>query len=115
VCNSIWLLDAFTEENGATRVVPGSHRWGKRPGDVMTDTTDQHPDEVLLLGEAGTCVVFNAHLWHGGTENKTDRPRRALHAAFVRREHRQQTVQRDYLRPETVKELTSAQRYLLEV
>ncbi len=115
VCNSIWLLDAFTEENGATRVVPGSHRWGRLPGDAMADPADRHPDEVLLLGEAGTCVVFNAHLWHGGTANETDRPRRALHAAFVRREHRQQTVQRDYLSQEIIQELTSAQRYLLEV
>jgi ectoine hydroxylase-related dioxygenase (phytanoyl-CoA dioxygenase family) len=115
VCNSIWLLDAFTEANGATRVVPGSHRWARRPGDSMADPADRHPDEVLLLGEAGTCVVFNAHLWHGGTANRTDRPRRALHAAFVRREQRQQTVQRDYLRPETLKQLTSSQRYLLDV
>lgn len=115
VCNSIWLLDAFTEANGATRVVPGSHRWGARPEDRMADPTDPHPDEVLLLGEAGTCVVFNAHLWHGGTRNRTDQPRHGLHAAFVRREHRQQTVQRDYLRPETIGQLTSSQRYLLEV
>lgn len=115
VCNSIWLLDAFTGENGATRVVPGSHRWGKRPGDVMADPASRHPDEVLLLGQAGTCVVFNAHVWHGGTANTTDKPRRALHGAFVRREHRQQTVQRDYLRPETIQKLTPAQRYLLEV
>lgn len=115
ICNSIWLLDAFTEDNGATRVVPGSHRSGQRPGDAMGDPADHHPDEVLLLGDAGTCVVFNAHLWHGGTVNSAGRPRRALHAAFSRREHRQQTVQRDYLRPETIKELTSDQRYLLEV
>jgi ectoine hydroxylase-related dioxygenase (phytanoyl-CoA dioxygenase family) len=115
VCNSIWLLDAFTEANGATRVVPGSHRWGARPSDRMADPADPHPEEVLLLGEAGTCVVFNAHLWHGGTANKTDRPRRALHGAFVRREHRQQTVQLDHLRPETIHQLTSSQRYLLEV
>ena len=31
VCNSIWLLDDFTEENGCTRLVPGTHR-GKHPG-----------------------------------------------------------------------------------
>jgi ectoine hydroxylase-related dioxygenase (phytanoyl-CoA dioxygenase family) len=115
ICNSIWLLDAFTEANGATRVVPGSHRWGARPSDKMADPTEPHPQEVLLLGEAGTCVVFNAHLWHGGTSNKTDQPRRALHGAFVRREHRQQTVQVDNLRPETIQQLTSSPRYLLAV
>ena len=56
VCNSIWLLDDFTAGNGATRVVPGSHRSGKSPGDVMTDTRAAHPDEVLLLAPAGTVV-----------------------------------------------------------
>jgi ectoine hydroxylase-related dioxygenase (phytanoyl-CoA dioxygenase family) len=115
VCNSIWLLDDFTTSNGATRVVPGSHRWAQRPKEAMADPTGPHPDEVLLLGQAGTCVVFNAHLWHGGTTNRTDVPRRALHGAFVRREHPQQTVQRDFLRPETVRQLTAPQRYLLEV
>src|SRR3984957_15659074 len=69
VCNSIWLLDDFTAGNGATRVVPGSHRFGKKPGDVMTDVRGAHPQEVLLRAPAGTGVVFNSHLWHGGTLN----------------------------------------------
>ena len=72
-------------------------------------------DLLRRLRDAGTCVVFNGHLWHGGTTNNTDRPRHALHAAFLRREHPQQTVQRDYLRPETIRQLSSAQRYLLDV
>ena len=83
--------------------------------DRMFDRCWNHPAEILLLGDAGTCVVFNGHLWHGGTTNNTDRPRHALHAAFLRREHPQQTVQRDYLRPETIRQLSSAQRYLLDV
>ena len=37
VCNSIWLLDDFTESNGATRIIPGSQRSGKTPRDVMSD------------------------------------------------------------------------------
>lgn len=115
ICNSIWLLDDFTEDNGATRVVPGSHRSGRRPADAMADPRDRHPDEVLLLGTAGTCVIFNSHLWHGGTVNRTDRPRRALHGAFTRRHNKQQTVQVDHLRPATLRRLTDAQRYLLEV
>jgi hypothetical protein len=31
VCNSVWMLDDFTEVNGALRIVPGSHRWGAGP------------------------------------------------------------------------------------
>ena len=49
VCNSIWLLDDFTADNGATRVVPGSHLSGRSPSDVLADRHDSHPGEVLLL------------------------------------------------------------------
>jgi ectoine hydroxylase-related dioxygenase (phytanoyl-CoA dioxygenase family) len=115
VCNSIWLLDDFTADNGATRVVPGSHRSGKSPRDVMTDTLAAHPDEVLLLAPAGTVVVFNSHLWHGGTVNRSSLPRRATHAYFTRRANTQQTDQRKYVRPETLARLTPAARFILDV
>jgi ectoine hydroxylase-related dioxygenase (phytanoyl-CoA dioxygenase family) len=115
VCNSIWLLDDFTADNGATRVVPGSHLSGKSPGDVMADTRDSWPGEVLLLAPAGTVVVFNSHLWHGGTLNHSSRPRRALHAYFTRRGHDQQLDQRKYVRPETLARLGAAARFILDV
>lgn len=116
VCNSIWLLDDFTEENGATRVVPGSHRWGSRlPGDEMADPGQPHPKEKLLLGRAGTVVVFNSHTWHGGTLNRTDRRRRAMHSYFCRRHQPQQLDQRRYLRPETRERLSDAAKVILDV
>jgi ectoine hydroxylase-related dioxygenase (phytanoyl-CoA dioxygenase family) len=115
VCNSIWLLDDFTADNGATRVVPGSHLSGKSPGDVMTDTRDAHPGEVHLLAPAGSVVVFNSHLWHGGTVNRSSRPRRALHAYFTRRGYAQQLDQRKYVRPETLARLGPAARFILDV
>jgi ectoine hydroxylase-related dioxygenase (phytanoyl-CoA dioxygenase family) len=114
VCNSIWLLDDFTAGNGATRVVPGSHRSGKSPGDVLADVRGAHPDEVLLLAPAGTVVVFNSHLWHGGTLNRSPSPRRALHSYFTRRGNAQQLDQKKYIRPQTLDRLSPAARFILD-
>jgi ectoine hydroxylase-related dioxygenase (phytanoyl-CoA dioxygenase family) len=113
VCNSIWLLDDFTTDNGPTRVVPGSHRSGQLPRQVMADPEDDHPDQVKLLGRAGTVVIFNAHLWHGGTRNTTGRPRRALHSYFCRRGRKQQLDQQAYVRPETLARLSPAAQHIL--
>ncbi len=115
VCNSIWLLDDFTEINGATRVVPGSHRSGKTPREEMEDTTRAHPEEVKLVAPAGTVVVFNSHVWHGGTRNESSARRRAMHAYFCRRDQPQQLDQRAYLRSETYARLSEAARYILGV
>jgi len=115
VCNSIWLLDDFTDDNGATRVVPGSHRSGAMPRDAMADPAGPHPDEVRLVAPAGTVVIFNSHLWHGGTLNRSGRPRRALHSYFTRRGNRQQLDQRRYLRPQTRQRLSAAARFILDV
>jgi ectoine hydroxylase-related dioxygenase (phytanoyl-CoA dioxygenase family) len=115
VCNSIWLLDDFTESNGATRVVPGSQRSGALPRDAMPDPRAEHPDEIKLLAPAGTVVIFNSHTWHGGTLNASDRPRRALHSYFCRRDQPQQLDQRKYIRPATFERLSSAARYILDV
>lgn len=113
VCNTVWMLDDFTEENGALRCVPGSHKWGKLPRDAMKDPVGHHPREVLLTGKAGTVVVMNAHLWHGGMVNKTTHPRLALHAFYVRRDKPQQQYQKQLLRPEVQKELEADLRWLL--
>jgi ectoine hydroxylase-related dioxygenase (phytanoyl-CoA dioxygenase family) len=115
VCNSIWLIDDFIPGNGPTRVVPGSHRSGRLPGQVMADPQAPYPGEIRLLGQAGTVVIFNAHLWHGGTLNTTRRPRRALHSYFCRRGRKQQLDQRAYLRPETLARLSPAARHILGI
>jgi ectoine hydroxylase-related dioxygenase (phytanoyl-CoA dioxygenase family) len=113
VCNTVWMLDDFTTENGALRVVPGSHRWGRRPQDVLDDPKRPHPDEVLVTGRAGDLVVMNSHLWHGGTANRTDRPRLALHAFYCRWDKPQQQYQKALLRPETQAALSPAARLML--
>jgi hypothetical protein len=100
VCNTIWMLDDFTPDNGPTRMVPGSHRWGTRPQEVLDDPLAPHPDEVLLTGNAGSIAVMNAHVWHGGTANRTAAPRLAMHAFYCRGDKPQQQYQKALLRPE---------------
>lgn len=112
--NSLWLLDDFTAENGATRIVPGTHRSYRVPADDMADTHDPHPDEVLPLEPAGTVIAFNSHCWHGGTLNRTQGLRRVMHMAFVPRDRKSLTDQRRYLRPETARRLTPEMLYLLD-
>ena len=115
VANSLWLMNDLTEENGATRLVPGSHKTGLSPKETMDDPTSTHPDEIRVIASAGTVVVFNAHTWHGGSQNRTDDLRRVMHMAFVRRELPQQTDQKQYLLPETEARLTDEIRMLLDV
>ena len=113
VCNTVWMLDDFTTENGATRVIPGSHTWAKRPQDVLDDTLAPHPDEILVLGKAGSIAVMNAHTWHGGTANRTGAPRLAMHAFYCRRDKPQQQYQKQLLRPDVQASLSPELRDLL--
>jgi hypothetical protein len=115
VCNVIWMLDDFTAENGATRIVPGSHRWGRYPQDVLADPMAPHPDEILVLAPAGTVAVVNTHAWHGGTANRSGGPRRCLHAFYTRWDKPQQQFQRDLLSEETKRKLSPELRELLAI
>jgi ectoine hydroxylase-related dioxygenase (phytanoyl-CoA dioxygenase family) len=113
VCNTVWLLDDFTPDNGPTRMVPGSHTWGTRPQDVLADPMAPHPDEILLIGKAGSIAVMNAHLWHGGTANRTAAPRLAMHAFYCRRDKPQQQYQKQLLDADVQAGLSPTLRDLL--
>jgi ectoine hydroxylase-related dioxygenase (phytanoyl-CoA dioxygenase family) len=110
VCNSVWLLDDFTPENGATRMVPGSHRWRKLPEPAFYAP---HPAQQLVLGKAGDVVVMNAHMWHGGTANHTAAPRRAMHVYYTRWDQPQQQYQKRWLSAEVQARLSSEARHIL--
>ena len=110
VCNSVWLLDDFTPENGATRMVPGSHRWRRLP---EPEFYAPHPAQQLVLGKAGDVVVMNAHMWHGGTANHTVAPRRAMHVYYTRWDQPQQQYQKRLLSAEVQARLSPEARRIL--
>jgi hypothetical protein len=113
VCNTVWMLDDYTPDNGALRVVSGSHRRRQLPKDALADPLADHPEQVLVTGTAGSVIVLNAHAWHAGTANRTTRPRTALHAFYCRRDRSQQQYQKRLLRPEVQAALSPELRDLL--
>ncbi|NET55486.1 MAG: phytanoyl-CoA dioxygenase family protein [Symploca sp. SIO2E6] len=114
-CNTLWILDDFTEINGATRVVPGSHLSCQIPQEVMDNTLGSHPQQKLILVPAGTVVVMNSHAWHGGTLNQSNQLRRVIQSYFVRRDQTPQLNQREYVRSETLQRLSYAAKVILDV
>jgi ectoine hydroxylase-related dioxygenase (phytanoyl-CoA dioxygenase family) len=68
VLNTMWALDDFTEANGATRIIPGSHKWVEQRPDETTETT-------MAEMPAGSVLFFAGSVFHGGGANNTDKPR----------------------------------------
>lgn len=113
VCNTVWMLDDFREQNGALRVIPGSHRWNRLPQQALEDPLADHPQQQIVTGPAGSVIVMNAHLWHGGMANQTGRARTAVHAFYCRRDKPQQQYQKQLLDADLQAGLSPALRELL--
>ena len=88
VCNSMWALTDFTEANGATRVVPGTHLADHSPD--YGAPYDSIPAEMAK----GSVLVWHGSLWHGGGANTTDERRVGVAmnycAGFIRQQENQQ-------------------------
>jgi len=132
--NTMVLLDDMTEENGPTRLVPGSHklvpinvpdinmneyeRNEMSPEDeaiVPKDPTAPHPREFHVTGKAGSVAVINGRIWHGGTRNENGALRRVLHLAIGRRDIPQQLNEREHLTQGLLDRTNAAERYLLDI
>lgn len=71
---TIWAIDEFTADNGATDIVAGSHEWGNR----LPESAEREP----VVMSAGSCVFFLGTLWHGGGANRTANARLAVTAQY---------------------------------
>jgi ectoine hydroxylase-related dioxygenase (phytanoyl-CoA dioxygenase family) len=111
IVTAIWLLDDFTGENGATRVVPGTHHLLTQPPKSFADPASRHPDQRIIVAKAGSVLVFNGHLWHSGTANKSSRSRRVLQCSFVGRDE----VRFTRIKVDAPERLSPVARYILGV
>ena len=86
--NCVWAISDFTEENGATRLIPGSHKAGDMPD------YDVEMDSVAGEMPAGSVIFWHGSLWHGGGTNRTDERRYAIAnyycSGFIRQQENQQ-------------------------
>lgn len=86
--NAMWALTDFTEANGATRIVPGSHRFEQNP------EYGSSYEAVCAEMPRGSILFWNSALWHGGGENRTDQRRDGIAcyycAGWVRQQENQQ-------------------------
>src|SRR5687768_8417679 len=88
VCNTMWALTDFTEANGATRIIPGSHLSDHSP------TYGQHYDSIAAEMPKGSVLVWHGSLWHGGGANTTSERRIGIAmnycAGYIRQQENQQ-------------------------
>ena len=87
ICNSMWALTDFTEENGATRLVPGTH---------LRENPDFGGTYETIAAEmpSGSLLIWDGALWHGGGANQTNLRRTGIAmnycAGFIRQQENQQ-------------------------
>jgi ectoine hydroxylase-related dioxygenase (phytanoyl-CoA dioxygenase family) len=104
VCNTMWALTDFTEENGATRIIPGSH---------LADSSPEYGgeyDSIPASMPAGSVLLWHGSLWHSGGANRSDERRVGIAMNYCAGYIRQQENQQLGLPPALVATFTRAFR-----
>ncbi|MBM3277603.1 MAG: phytanoyl-CoA dioxygenase family protein [Candidatus Handelsmanbacteria bacterium] len=106
--NSMWSVDGMDRDNGATRLIPGSH--------LHADPPPAEERGIIYADAApGSVVVTNAHILHAASANPSGRRRRVMHGYFTRRGREQQTKQRQFLSAEVQARLSPLARRVLAI
>ena len=97
-CHTMWAMEDFTEENGATRVIPGSNHWE----DKLRPTTEQ---TIAAEMPKGSVLLYLGSLYHGGGANRSTRPRRGINVGYTLSWLRQEENQYLACPPEIARDL----------
>ena len=106
--NTIFVLDDFTLENGATRMVPGSYTLGYGP-----EPEKQYDDVIQLSACKGDIVIFHGATWHGSGANRSEQERMILLGFFCRSFIKTQQDNFKLAMPEVVERATPTLKRLL--
>ena len=109
VANSVWFLDDWTLENGATRCVPESHR----RLEALPEPGVEYDDALQMCGPRGSVLIVNGAIWHGSSENRTNEPRVGLLGFFCRSILKPQQAHLELISDEVVSRATPTLKRLL--
>lgn len=112
----ILMVDEFRHDNGATRFVPGSHRWSANPNELTKDDLKDVENQTRkACGQAGSLIIFNGAVWHGISANTTNTPRRSIQGAFIPRDAQSATDFSARINSETLARISPLAKYLLDI
>lgn len=103
---TLWAIDAYTAANGGTELIPGSHA-------AIEEHIPAEERPINIVMPAGSVLLFDGSLWHGGGANTSDRQRRAISLSYCCAWLRQQENAYLSIPLETVRSLTRPLQCLL--